>query len=537
MDDKCNKKTYILVFLLHLQIHILKSLGSRQSGLLSFWLDYPIEFIIYPATFTYMKPSSTLIDVEKFFPQPLDVPLTTADTSHTTKSLPAGGDDPSRFNWQDVWYPIAYIKDLDINQLTTFTLLSRDLVIWWDHNAETWRVFDDQCPHRLARLSEGRIDEEGLLECPYHGWAFSGSGDCERIPQQVHGRTAEESPRACVNSLPISIQQGLLFVYPGQPERAALTPIPIVDPIEESSDWIILDGFRDLPYDVLTLLENVLDPSHLPYTHHQSVGNRSNAGPVELDVLESNKQGFQGVWEEGPRQGKLGTQTTTFVAPGLMWHDLTSKQFGRTLTVVYATPIRKGECRIFARFPFQFSSKFPAWMISHTPTWLSHLGQNAILEDDQIFLHFQERYLEQTRDHKNIAQAFYLPTRADRFVLALHQWQEQFHANPFPDESLPPSRTREQLLDRYHSHTVNCSSCSQALKNVKRLRIGIVGIALLAWMITPLLVFGFGVMSFKVSIAATVLVFLSSISWLGLGRLERKFRKGRSIPPRNNSAS
>ncbi|MEQ9236500.1 MAG: hypothetical protein RIG66_20715 [Coleofasciculus sp. E2-BRE-01] len=33
-----------------------------------------------------------------------------------------------------------------------------------------------------------------------------------------------------------------------------------------------------------------------------------------------------------------------------MWHDLTSKQFGRTMTVVYATPIRKGECRLFARY-------------------------------------------------------------------------------------------------------------------------------------------------------------------------------------------
>lgn len=482
-----------------------------------------------------MKSSLALIDVERSSPNLSDSNMTPAELGNTVKTLPAGGDDPNRFDWQEVWYPIAYVKDLDQGELTTFTLLERDLVIWWDHNADTWRVFDDQCPHRLARLSEGRIDEDGLLECPYHGWAFSGTGDCERIPQQVNGRTAETSPRACVASLPISIQQGLLFVYPGRQERAVLTPVPIVDAINESpDDWIVLDGFRDLPYDVLTLLENVLDPSHLPYTHHRSVGNRSNAGPVELEVQESGKQGFKGLWEEGPRQGKLGTQTTTFIAPGLMWHDLTSRQFGRTLTVVYATPVRKGECRIFARFPFQFSSKVPAWMISHTPTWLSHLGQNAILEDDQIFLHFQERYLERTREKKSISQAFYLPTRADRFVLALHRWQEQFHADPFPGQSLPPAQTREQLLDRYHSHTVNCSSCSQALKNVQRLRQVSVGLALLAWTITPILAFGFGVFSIKLSLAATVLIFASSVAWLSLGRLAQKFQKGRSIPPRNH---
>lgn len=481
-----------------------------------------------------MKPSLTLVDVEQTPPHVSDTPLTTADITSRVKTLPAGGDDPHRFDWQEVWYPIAYVNDLDKKKLTTFTLLDRDLVIWWDHNANTWRVFADQCPHRLARLSEGRIDEDGLIECPYHGWAFSGTGDCERIPQQVSGRSAESSPRACVDSLPISIQQGLLFAYAGQPERAALTPVPIVGAIEESpDDWIILDGFRDLPYDVLTLLENVLDPSHLPYTHHRSVGNRSNAGPVELEVMESGKQGFHGLWEEGPRQGKLGTQTTTFVAPGLMWHDLTSSQFGRTLTVVYATPVRKGECRIFARFPFQFASKVPAWMISHTPTWFSHLGQNAILEDDQIFLHFQERYLERTKDSKSIAQAFYLPTRADRFVLALHQWQERFQADPFPGQSLPPEQTREQLLDRYYSHTVNCASCSQALKNVKRLRKVMVGLALAAWTLTPLLAFGFGVFSIKLSIAATVTIFSSAVAWLSLGQLEKRFLKGRSIPPRN----
>jgi phenylpropionate dioxygenase-like ring-hydroxylating dioxygenase large terminal subunit len=47
----------------------------------------------------------------------------------------------------------------------------------------SWRVFADVCPHRLVPLSEGRITPAGLLECPYHGWAFNGQGGCEVIPQ------------------------------------------------------------------------------------------------------------------------------------------------------------------------------------------------------------------------------------------------------------------------------------------------------------------------------------------------------------------
>ena len=382
----------------------------------------------------------------------------------TQNTLSAGGLDPDLFDWKQAWYPVYYIQDLDRAKLTKFTLLEQDIVIWWDEAGLTWRAFFDQCSHRLAPLSEGRINEAGLLECPYHGWTFSGQGDCENIPQQDNGGQAQTSKRACVPALPTTICQGLLFVFAGDPANADKIPVPTLDVLDETSDeWVCLNIFRDLPYDALTLLENVLDASHVPYTHHRTVGDRANVSPVNLEVVHSDKQGFEGVWEEGPRKGTLGKQTTTFIAPGLMWHDLTSKQFGRTLTVVYATPIRKGECRLFARFPFKFSAKIPRLAIKLTPTWYSHLGQNRVLEDDQIFLHYQERYLEKKGGSEKFSQAFYLPTKADLFVAELRNWVNQYQAESFPGKLLPPVLSQEILLDRYHSHTKNCASCRGAL--------------------------------------------------------------------------
>jgi len=448
--------------------------------------------------------------------------------------MPAGGTDPAHFDWKEVWYPVHYVKDLDKSQPTPFTLLNRDLVIWWEQTTACWRVFDDKCPHRLAPLSEGRISEDGLLECPYHGWAFSGSGKCDRIPQQAEGGTAEASKRACVASLPTTERQGLLFVYPGKPENAPKAKVPIIDVLEEASDeWICIDTFRDLPYDALTLMENVLDASHVPYTHHRSVGNRANAGPVELEVVESGKQGFIGVWEEGPRRGTLGRQDTTFVAPNFMWHDLTSKQFGRTLTVVYATPIRKGECRLFARFPFNFSSKIPGLFIQLTPRWYSHLGQNNVLEDDQIFLHHQERYLEAEGGSTNFAKAFYLPTKGDRFISELRKWVNKYSIDPFPDGKLAPALPREQLLDRYYSHTVNCRSCSTALANIQRLRTGFAILGAIVWATLPLLILSLGEAAFLPVAVETVLIFVLGAAWFGLGKLEKRFYEGQNIPLRN----
>lgn len=87
--------------------------------------------------------------------------------------LPAGGPASDRFDWAEVWYPVHYLRDLNRDRPNAFTLLGRDLVIWWDRSAEQWRAFEDACPHRQVRLSEGRLDAEGRLECPYHGWAFT----------------------------------------------------------------------------------------------------------------------------------------------------------------------------------------------------------------------------------------------------------------------------------------------------------------------------------------------------------------------------
>lgn len=448
--------------------------------------------------------------------------------------LMIGGNDPDHFDWQEVWYPVHYIEDLDKTKPTSFTLLEKNIVIWWDKNKSQWCVFDDQCPHRLAPLSEGRINNNGCLECPYHGWAFSGQGNCELIPQQKPEGKAEKSPRASVKSYPTKVAQGLLFVYAGKTENAAKTSIPLVDVLEENSDeWVCLNTFRDIPYDGLTLMENVLDSSHIPYTHHKSVGNRSNVSPVDLEVVESGKWGFKGVWEEGPRKGTLGRQTTYFFAPGMMYHDLTSKQFGRTLTVVYATPISKGKCRLFARFPFKFSSPIPKLFIKLTPRWYSHIGQNGVLEDDQIFLHYQERYLEEKGGSSNFSKAFYLPTKADLFVFQLHSWINQYQGQLFPEQSLTPALSSETLLDRYHSHTKHCSSCRRALKNLQRIKIGVAIATSVIWSLIVILLLTFDYHSVWVMVSLSVTVPLGVIIWLGLNRLEKQFYQGREIPPRN----
>ena len=88
-----------------------------------------------------------------------------------------------KFDWYSQWCPVMPICDLDKRRPHAKKVIGLDVVVWWDRNEETWKVFDDRCPHRLAPLSDGRIDQWGRLQCAYHGWCFNGSGNCKFIPQ------------------------------------------------------------------------------------------------------------------------------------------------------------------------------------------------------------------------------------------------------------------------------------------------------------------------------------------------------------------
>jgi nitrite reductase/ring-hydroxylating ferredoxin subunit len=88
-----------------------------------------------------------------------------------------------KFDWYAHWYPVMPVCDLDKRAPHAKKVMGLDIVVWWDKNESSWRVFNDACPHRMAPLSEGRVDQWGRLQCVYHGWCFNGSGNCNFIPQ------------------------------------------------------------------------------------------------------------------------------------------------------------------------------------------------------------------------------------------------------------------------------------------------------------------------------------------------------------------
>ncbi|PNH06499.1 Pheophorbide a oxygenase, chloroplastic, partial [Tetrabaena socialis] len=191
----------------------------------------------------------------------------------STDAAAAAGSGADTFVWTRQWYPCAVIECLDATRPHPFTLLGRDLVLWKDGSG-AWRAFEDACPHRLAPLSEGRIEPDGTLLCAYHAWRFDGSGACTSIPQaesQEAVRKACNSPRSCAKTYPTREAQGLLWVW-GEPGPAGEAESALKQPalISELEPWF----FRDLPYSHDFFIENVTDPAHVNVSHHNVAGNR-----------------------------------------------------------------------------------------------------------------------------------------------------------------------------------------------------------------------------------------------------------------------
>lgn len=384
---------------------------------------------------------------------------------------------PSEFNFFQNWYPLSPIEDLDPTRPTPVTILGIRLVIWKPKSSETYQIFLDQCPHRLAPLSEGYIDEKtDNLACSYHGWQFNSQGNCTHIPQAENPEIIHKNQQNfCVTSLPVRQANDLLWVWPDakSAEQAANIPLPLSPQVDASKGFVWSSYVRDLEYDWQTLVENVADPSHVPFAHHGVQGKRENARPIPMEVVESTSKII-----EVTTAGRFKT-TITFEPPCRLEYDInfgdSEKKMG---LVTYCIPVSPGKSRIVAQFPRNFATS----MHKLTPRWWTHIKtRNLVLDGDMILLHQQESFLQQRQAVESWKTIYKLPTSADRLVIEFRNWFDKYCFGELPWREVgimvPPSPqindNRAVLLDRYSQHTQHCSSCRNALKVIQRIKLGL----------------------------------------------------------------
>jgi phenylpropionate dioxygenase-like ring-hydroxylating dioxygenase large terminal subunit len=382
------------------------------------------------------------------------------------------------FNFFQHWYPVSPIEDLDPKRPTPVTVLGLRLVIWKPPSSEIFRVFLDECPHRLAPLSEGRVDDKtGNLMCSYHGWQFDAEGICTKIPQAENAEiVTKNQDNFCVISFPVRQENDLLWVWPDakSQELANQTPLPLSPQIDASKGFVWSSFVRDIEYDWQTLIENVADPSHVPFAHHGVQGNREKAGAVPIEILQSNANLIEA------KLDRHFKSTITFEPPCRLEYAMSFGNDEKKLGLItYCIPVSPGKSRIVA----QFSRNFAQGLNRLIPRWWDHIiNRNEVLDGDMILLKQQESFLQQRQSQQSWKTAYKLPTNADRLVIEFRKWFDQYCQGQLPWKevgiNIPEpivNNDRDFVLDRYTQHTQHCSSCRQALKNIQRLQLFLLG--------------------------------------------------------------
>ncbi|CAN1166177.1 Protochlorophyllide-dependent translocon component 52, chloroplastic [Linum perenne] len=408
-----------------------------------------------------------------------------------------------KFDWYSQWYPVMPVCDLDKRVPHAKKVLGIDVVVWWDKNENAWKVFDDMCPHRLAPLSEGRIDQWGRLQCVYHGWCFDGSGNCKLIPQApLGGPPVHTNKRACVAAYPTVLHHELVWFWPNSdPQYKDILEKkkpPFIPELDDPS-FTKLMGNRDINYGYDILVENLMDPAHVPYAHYGLMQtrkpdvkrDREGGRPLDFTVKTLDMSGFDGKTEIGVAQFtapcifSLRTDPEPLADQSNGVVETKKPSTKRKVALLFiCIPVSPGQSRLIWAFPRNFG----VWLDKITPRWIFHVSQNLILDSDLYLLHVEERKIKEIGP-ANWQKACFVPTKADALVVGFRRWFNKYAGGEVDwrgkySGELPPTPPREQLMDRYWTHVVNCKSCSRAYKSLNALEtilqvvaVGLLGIA------------------------------------------------------------
>lgn len=404
------------------------------------------------------------------------------------------------------WIPLASKKGLYGLGPQRIRVMNLDLVVWHTqsdskkdpHNNCEWTAQVDACSHRLAPLSQGRVNPKtNCIECPYHGWQFSETGVVKCIPQLDESKTIESvqnNEDSNVQTFPIHAVGDLLFVFlpsslHGEVFPQSLLPedyYPHLAPQMASGSQVYV---RDLPYSFDFLVENFMDPAHIPFAHHKLQSTRDDGIPIEMAEINSNfthvEVSFKDITRKRKRDAYASFQRPSCYHYGEYKGDGVDEETGKKSKVpalcIWLAPVEAGKCRVFFNSP-------PIKL----PDFLLHAGSNRFLNSD-IWLHDTEREVVKRKDlslgqsAKKLANMDYTyASKSDTGVSVFRKWWKENGLADSPPHTFsmstltllgPRALSRREQIDPWENHVKHCATCRKSLKNMKRGQKGLLFLA------------------------------------------------------------
>jgi vanillate O-demethylase monooxygenase subunit len=169
---------------------------------------------------------------------------------------------------RNAWYVAAWDHELSRSMLRRI-ILEEPVVLFRSTEGKPVAL-EDRCCHRQAPLSLGKLAGD-VVTCPYHGLQFDTTGRCIKVPSQE-----KIPPNARVKSYPVVEKNHWIWIWAGDPAKADPALIEDFHWMDDPA-WRFGGSYLHVDGNYLLVVENLLDTTHLPFLHPNTLGTDSFA--------------------------------------------------------------------------------------------------------------------------------------------------------------------------------------------------------------------------------------------------------------------
>lgn len=311
--------------------------------------------------------------------------------------------------YPESWYIAAETRELKSRPLSR-EVAETPLVLFRDHRGIAHALFD-RCPHRNVQLSKGKV-VKGRLQCPYHGWEFSGEGVCEHIPALPED--THIPARACTRKIPVIEQQGYIWVWHGEREPESHEQ-PFYFPYYGAHGWRYDRLQATIHNSVSNIVENFIDNPHTGYIHGGLF--RSPASHWVSNVLHTTEDGVRVEIDEETTTDSFLSRLLVkdkvihqdrFIYPSIVEVSYTFGEQRRMIGYQVCTPVSALETRLYTHTTFHMG-----WLNPVVKGFAPWVGRIIMLQDVAILKNQGEMIARYGEDFTSV-----LPDTANLWIKA-----------------------------------------------------------------------------------------------------------------------
>ena len=181
---------------------------------------------------------------------------------------------------RNCWYVGARSDEVG-RKLLSRRLLGNDVVLYRTEDGEPVAL-RNRCPHRSFPLARGTLQGDRIV-CGYHGMQFDPDGLCASMPAM-----STTPSTVTVRSYPTVERGPIVWIWLGSPGLADESLIPNTDWLTNSL-WGTVGGKFHINADYVSMHENLIDQSHFPFLHPDTVGTPAYARSRLLVSTENDQ--------------------------------------------------------------------------------------------------------------------------------------------------------------------------------------------------------------------------------------------------------